>query len=290
MPSDLPIVTPDPPPRSRSAVERYGGLYYLGIGGLIFVLGLLGIFGVGAWRLRDLFRAVYVLHDPRESDAARISAAYTLSRDPNVTAPQYWEIALRRDVPDPARYLMAESLTSAIVTTAPREYCLAAARSRSWPEWLRVLAVRPISYAADDGITLPAEALMELREDPDPAVRLLNAYTEAAIGPPSAATAKEARARLRSAAVGEDFPAELAKLLEKALGRSGELRDAFLDEATRLIRAEHPSARRAWEGWAIRDGKVVSARELHGKDGSRPPRPPDAGAGGGRPPPVESPP
>ncbi len=43
--------------------EKYGGLYYLGIGGLIVSMFLVGSFFYDLYRTRDLWAAVYVLYD-----------------------------------------------------------------------------------------------------------------------------------------------------------------------------------------------------------------------------------
>ncbi len=60
---DLPIVTPDPPRRSES--ERYGSLFYLGVGGLAVLVVLIGWFGWSAWSLRDVWTNIYILNDPK---------------------------------------------------------------------------------------------------------------------------------------------------------------------------------------------------------------------------------
>ncbi len=101
MPSDLPILPdrPTAPPRPKTTAEKYGGLYYLGVAGLIVVVGLLAWFGLGVWSLRAVWRNVYVLHDPERTEAERVEAAYRLSRNPDVTQRQYWDIALRKELP-----------------------------------------------------------------------------------------------------------------------------------------------------------------------------------------------
>src|SRR5262249_1328295 len=102
----LPIVTLDPARRSER--EKYGGLYVLGIAGLVVIVALVAWFGYGLWSLRDVWANIYLLHDAHRSDAERIQAAYTLSRDPRMTPRQSWDICLRRTLPDLARYLIAE--------------------------------------------------------------------------------------------------------------------------------------------------------------------------------------
>src|SRR4051812_49819420 len=56
----LPIVTPDPP--RRSTVEKYGGIYFLGLAGLVVVVGLVSWFAAGVWSLRAVWSGIYILH------------------------------------------------------------------------------------------------------------------------------------------------------------------------------------------------------------------------------------
>lgn len=259
MPSDLPILPSGPPaPPPRSTAEKYGALYQLGIIGLIVLIALLVWFGLGAWSLRGVFRNVYVLHDANQPEAVRIEAAYTLSRDPKVTQRQYWDIALRTELPPLARYLIAESLTAEAVAADPRGYALAVARSPGWPGWLRLLIARPMAYAADDGYDLPPDVLVELLHDPpDPYLRLWVAYTLLALDDP--ALAPEASQILRAMADSDEPPAPLARQLLAALDQSGPRRNRLLDEATLWLRSHHPEAVEIWDGWHIRDGQLVNA-------------------------------
>jgi hypothetical protein len=252
MPSDLPIVTPDPVPPSRTAPEKYGSLYYLGLAGLVVLIALVAWFGIGLWSLRGVLAHVYVLHDARRSDSERIAAAHALSRDPSFTGQQAWDIALRRDLPPLARYLVAETLTPAIVTAEPRSYTLRVARSRGWPSWLRVLAVRPIAYAADDNVPLPSEALRDLPGD-DSAVGLWSSYVRAAHSPADG----HADGHLARVARSDLPQAELARMLLAALEARGERRDSWLDQATLWLRQGDPECRAVWDGWAVRDGQIV---------------------------------
>jgi hypothetical protein len=257
MPSDLPIVTPDPAP-SRGQAERYGSFYYLGIAGLVVLVGLLTWFGVGLWNLRGVLREIYVLHDPARDEADRIQAALDLARDPHATQRQRWDVALRRGLPPLGRYLVAESLTAGIVREDPRGYTLAVARSRGWPGWLRVLAVRPLAYAADDDQAIPPEVVAELADDPDPVLRLWVAFVVRALGQgQGSAQAGSATGRgVEEAAGGTGDDAELAGLLLAALRESGPARDAQLDRATQWLRDHHPGAAQVWAGWEVRDGEL----------------------------------
>lgn len=256
MPSDLPVVTPDPPPRSRAASEKYGSLYYVGIAGLAVVVGLVVWFGVGLWSLRGVFHEIYILHDSRRSDAERINAAYRLTRDPHFTPAQAWDIALRKDVPPLARYLIAEAWTPALVMENPRRYTLAAMRSREWPGWLRTLALRPIAYAADDGVALPSEALQELPRD-DSSAGLWGRYILAARAAGTAEAAPDPQLASFAATPGPVAP--LASSLQQALRSSGHQRDAWLDRATLQTRGSDPECQAVWKGWALREGQIVAA-------------------------------
>ena len=91
---------PPPPPPPRTERDKYGGLFYLGIGGLALLVVMIAWFGYSVWQLRDVWAEVYALHDPKRSDAERIESAVKLSRDPRVTDRQLMEICLR---PRPAR-------------------------------------------------------------------------------------------------------------------------------------------------------------------------------------------
>src|SRR5262249_43027053 len=66
-PPALPIVTPAERERDqarrRSGREKYGGLFYLGLAGLLVVVSLVGWFASNAWSLRAVWFNVYVLHD-----------------------------------------------------------------------------------------------------------------------------------------------------------------------------------------------------------------------------------
>jgi hypothetical protein len=255
MPSDLPIVTPDPTP-ARGQVEKYGGLYHLGIVGLVILVGLVTWFGVGLWNLRSVFRSTYVLHDPSRSEAERIQAALDLSQDPRATQRQYRDISLRTGLPPLARYLIAESLTSGIVAEDPRGYTLMVARSRGWPGFLRILAVRPLAYAADEGLAIPPAVVSELADDPDPILRLWVAFALRALTQDATATSKPGDDPIERTARANAPDAELAALLLAALKERGSGRDALLDKATLWLRDHHPGASAIWNGWEVRDGTV----------------------------------
>ena len=96
----LPIITLDPKPRSESA--KYGGLFYLGIAGLVVLLALVSWFAFGVWSMRAVWANVYVLHDQSRPEGAACRRAYILSRDARVNQRQLWEMCLRKPLPEMA--------------------------------------------------------------------------------------------------------------------------------------------------------------------------------------------
>jgi hypothetical protein len=285
----LPIITPDPAPPRRSQAERFGGLFYLGIGGLAVLLALVGWFGWRLWQLRPVWERVYLLNDPSRPEAERVQAAYDLAREPEFNDRQRWDLALSRVPPPLARYLLAESLTAEAIAADPSAYALAVARSEGWPDWLRLLLIRPM--ALDDGrLGLPRDPLAELRAHPDPAINLWAAYVQAV-----ARDDPEAAAFLRSPAGADAGMGELGASLAGALDARGEARRALLDRATLWQRRHHADSARLWDGWVVRGDSVereapAPARDLQpgtvvtpGSDRGEAPAP-EAG-----PPPVEEP-
>jgi hypothetical protein len=249
--SDLPILTPDPP--RKPASERYGGLYYVGIGGLIVLLCLAAWFSVSLWSLRGYLGDVYVLHDPNRTEVDRVNAAWALSRSAQTGQRQYWDDALDRRLPRLARYLMAESLTASATEADPPGYALSVARSEGWPPWLRVLLVCPMAYAGAAGGRFPEEGLEELRRNPDRMVNLWAAYVQAE--QPSGNDA--AKALLTEEASRGISTSELATQLLAALRAEPEQKGAILHRAELWMRSHHPSAAEVWKGWTLRGDRFV---------------------------------
>jgi hypothetical protein len=249
----LPIITIDPPER-LSQRAKYGGLFYLGIGGLVVVILLVGKFALEAWSLRDVWWNVYVLHDSKRPEAERIRAAYALSRDSRVDAQQRWDIALRRPLPPLARYLIAESLPSTLAKPEPDVFAKVVANSDGWPEWLRLLGVRAMGVAASEGTMFPAETLDVLAAGPDPLMDCWIDYIRSVTpeGDPAAT------ARLRALAEGDSLIAGSARELAAAISAGSLERSTHLETATRRIRLDSPEAARLWDGWTERDGNLVA--------------------------------
>jgi hypothetical protein len=248
--SDLPIIHLDPPQRSQK--EKYGSLFYVGITGLVVLVLLVGWFAFGVWSMSDVFANVYRLHDPARTDAERIHAAYALSKDPRVTQRQYWDISLRKELPGLARYLMAESLTQEAMASDPKGYAEAVAYSEGWPDWLRLLLLRPLAYGAGDGIASPPKPLLALSTRDDPFLVLWVLYTRSVSGNDG-----EAERALAQAAADPGPRRELADLLLAALRSQGPERRRHLDQATRWLRAHHPQAADLWKGWDDRGDRLV---------------------------------
>jgi len=250
----LPIVTPDVDRLSDS--QKYGGLLYLGIGGLVVLCGLLAWFAWGVWSFRSVWGNVYVLHDASRGDAERIAAAYALSRDPGVNQRQLWDITLRTTLPPLARYVVAEGLTAEAASADPRGYGMAVARSEGWPVWLRLVLTRPLAYRAALDLPVPREPLRELAGSPDRQTALWAAYAlaEGEEGDPAF------RDVLRRAAAEDGPDRPLAQLLSNAL-ESDRVNDRlkFLDEATLWLRDHHPDAAKLWSGWKVEGGRLLRA-------------------------------
>lgn len=251
----LPIVTPDPPATARRSVsERYGTLFYLGLGGLALLILMVAWFAVSAWNARSLWINVYILHDETRPEAERIEAAYRLSRDPKVNQRQLWDIALRKPLPPLARYLVAEALTAEAAVADPHAYGTAVARSEGWPDWLRLLLLRPIAYAAAMGLPVDRPSLQELSRNADPSIALW-ATAALAVGPEGES---DARSTLEKAARADGPVNELAKLLSHAAeSRNEPERIALLDQATRRLRTGTPEIARLWAGWSEESGRMT---------------------------------
>jgi hypothetical protein len=248
---ELPIITPDPP--RLSLAEKYGGLYYLGIAGLAVATTMVGLFGYGLWVSRDLWSSLYIMHLEGRPEAERIKAAWIVARHPMANDRQRSDIAFRKTLPPLARYIVAEGLTSEAIRADPNGYAVMVAKSEGWPDWLRLLMIRPMAYGVGEGYRIAWEPLDLLRANPDPAIALWATYTRAVNPPgdPSAARSLEESAAKAS-------PSQpLAVLLHDASKLVGEQRTRKLDEATAWIRAHHPESSKLWKGWEERDGKLV---------------------------------
>lgn len=248
----LPILPADEARRLTNR-EKYGGLFYLGIGGLFVLVGLVGWFGVGVWTMKTLWIHVYVLHDASRSDSERIAAAYAIARDPSANQRQRWDIALERSLPPLARYLIAESLNGEAAVDDPRAYGLAVSKSEDWPNWLRLLLTRPMIYAAAAGSPVSIEALEALSRHSDPAIALW-ARCGLALRPAADSS------KLRSAAQADGPDRALARFLLEAV-ETNDLpqRIQSLDQATAWLRSHHPEASRLWNDYRLEGDHLIPA-------------------------------
>lgn len=251
---DLPIVTPDPPRKSQA--EKYGGLFYLGSGGLACLVLMIAWFGYGVWSMRSVWSDIYVLNDPQRPEIDRVNAAWRLSRDPRVTQRQRWDLALSRTPPELARYLLAESLTSEATQADPRAFALAASRSEGWPPWLHVLLARPLAYEAGEGGAVDLPSIEELGLNRDPAVVLFADFA-LVVMPSGKGESHRPGLRERRDDAEKSFDREFVRLLDRAEASDQPERAELLDRATLRLRSYHPDAARIWSGWAETPGGMI---------------------------------
>ena len=251
-PGELPAAATGPP---RTQREKYGGLFYLGIAGLVVLIALVAWFGHGLWSNRDIWADVYVLNDANASERDRLDAALRLSRNPRLDDDAKMEMALRKDLPPLARYLLAEAVSTDPLAHDPRSYALAVARSEGWPDWLRLLLACNLAFGAGRSYDIPREALEELRGHSDRMIGLWATYSLAVL--PRGGPDRVGSAELENAAHEPGPTAELATRLLAALRASGAARERLLDEATLWLRRHHPQAAEIWRGWEVRDQHVV---------------------------------
>jgi hypothetical protein len=251
----LPIISASdikPPPR-KTEVEKYGSLLYLGIAGIVLVIGMVGWFAFGLWSLRGVWEDVYLLNDPSRPELDRVRAAQRLSRDSRLNDEQRMGMCLQRDLPPFARYLLAESVTTDAVAGDPRSFSLAVARSPDWPNWLRLLLTRRLASAAARGYAVPPGALVELAGHSDPMISLWASAAQALAAKDSAPAAI---ATLERAASDRKSTAELASLLLVAIRAPESERERRLDEITLWLRDHHPDSENIWKNWWISDGRI----------------------------------
>jgi hypothetical protein len=249
----LPIIN-NPLAPARSQREKYGTLFCLGILGLIVLVTLVGWFGYRVWLLRDVWAKIYVLNDAREPEARRIQAAFSLGHDPRVEQRQLWDLSLSRGLPELARDILAEGIGAELVAEDPQGYVTAVAHSPDWPDWLRLALARPMAYAATRGHAISRERLGELCRLDDPILRVWALYALAVQSRPDPQTAVEIERVAKSSAPQH----ELAELLLAAIRTDEARRLEILDRATLWNREHHPATARLWQGWAVREGTLVS--------------------------------
>jgi hypothetical protein len=250
---NLGVSTPALAP-ARSQREKYGGLFYLGIAGLLLLISLIGWFGYGLWINRDIWADVYALNDVSRSEADRVEVAFRLGRNPRLADEQKLELSLRRDLPDLARYLLAESVSTELVARDPRNYAMVVTRSPGWPDWLRLLLSRRLAYGAGRGYDIPREPLEELKRHPDPMIGLWATYALAVL--PQSGADPAMRAELEETTHSADARGQLAIRLVGAI-RAEREREGRLDEATIWLHRHHPQAAKIWQGWDVRDQHIV---------------------------------
>ena len=259
---DLPIITP-PVGERMSNREKYGGMFYLGLAGLAAILGLIAWFGYGLAANWSMWTDIYRLHDASRPEDERIVAADRLARDPRVNQRHYWDMLQRSDLPDLARYRLAEALTAEATAADPASYALSVAETGIRPTWLQALLVRPMALAVNRGIAFPEVPVRALRQTNDPLVQVFAGYVQALQqgGDPQALRDLQAVAR------GEGPARAAAERLVASLNGADSERSARIEEAARLLRRDQAEAAKLWAGWRDEGGRLirVAAPDLHAK-------------------------
>ncbi len=232
--------TPVPAQPRLSTAEKYGSLYWLGISGLVFSLGLVTWFAWSLLAMRSIWQAVYVLHDTSRPSEERQAAAESLLGDPRVQPSQIQPMIFRPTLPDKSRYLLAEGLEKAVSPADARQMLavLATRNASSPPNWLRghLARLAAVTIPADD--RFPSEAYRNLLTDEDPIVADWAAFALAANGTETDRVAGNRRLESRSAD-GSALAAALDEALDSPLS-APKLKNASLamrqeTEANRAI-------------------------------------------------------
>jgi hypothetical protein len=193
--------TPAPAQPRLSNSEKYGSLYWLGISGLVVSILLVGWFTWNLVAMRQVWRAVYVLHDTSGSTESRLAAVETLLNDPRVQPSQVQPMIFRPTLPDKARYLLAESLEKALSPVEARQMLglLASNNATAPPNWLRGQLARLAAVTIPAGRNYPAESFRKLMGDDDAVVADWAAYALAVNGEPADAQTANERLTKRAA-------------------------------------------------------------------------------------------
>lgn len=155
-----------------STAQKYGSLFWLGVSGLVVTVLLFGWFGTQLWSMRDVWRAIYVLHEESLPVAQRLEAAEFLARDPRVEPGQIQPMTFRKSLPDKARYLLAERLDKALTAkdAAQMLKLLGTTGPNSPPNWLRGHLARLAAVSVRADSRFPAGLFEQLMLDDDPVV------------------------------------------------------------------------------------------------------------------------
>jgi|GEM_PF-3596081 len=167
----LPDFSPPPQPRLTNS-EKYGSLYWMGIAGLIASIMLVSWFAVNLWMMRDVWQAIYVLHDADSPVDARVQAAEFLSTDPRMEPSQIQPMIFRKSLPEKARYILAEHLDKALSAKDAGEMLqlLSTEGPTSPPNWLRGHLARLAVITLKPDSSFPVTTLTKFIADPDPVV------------------------------------------------------------------------------------------------------------------------
>ena len=167
----LPDFSPPPQPRLTNS-EKYGSLYWMGITGLIASILLVSWFAVNLWMMRDVWQAIYVLHDADSAVDARVQASEFLASDPRMEPSQIQPMIFRKSLPDKARYILAEHLDKALSAKDAGEMIqlLSTEGPTSPPNWLRGHLARLAVITLKPDSSFPVSTMTKFITDPDPIV------------------------------------------------------------------------------------------------------------------------
>ena len=234
----------------RTTREKYGGLFWLGLAGLMVVSLWVGWFAWNLWSMSDVWRDVFVLFDEQATITERIRAGDRLAADSRITPAQVWEFVFRKDLPTLARWRLAERLGADAVRGDPRGFALATARSPNWPDWLRAQFARALAEAAVQGVTLSDAGLEEMTDHPDPVTRAFVLVALGARRDTDAGVRTDARQQLQGLAADQPALIRLVDPLRRVLEEVDQTRRLeALEEAKLWMRTGHADAAAIWEGW-----------------------------------------
>ncbi len=200
---------------------------------------------------------MYRLHDATRPEAERVQTAFRLIQNSGLNDSQLMQMCLERDLPDLARYLLAEAVSTDAVAADPRSFVLTVSRSPDWPDWLRLLLTRRLAYGAGRGYAIPRDPLEDLARHADPMISLWATYALTELADPDPRWLAE----LEKAARDKGVRAELAGSLLASLRAPETEREPTLDRATVWMRHQHPQAAKIWRGWDVKNGRLVQETE-----------------------------
>lgn len=223
-----------------TTAQKYGSLFWLGVSGLVVTVLLVGWFGTQLWAMRDIWRAIYVLHEESMPVAQRLQAAEFLASDPRVEPGQVQPMIFRKTLPDKARYLLAERLDEALSAKDASQMLklLGTTGPTSPPNWLRGHLARLAAVTVRADGRFPSGLFEQLMIDEDPVVANWAAYalTRARDEEVKALGAKQLETWSKAGSA-------LSAALLTASQATGEARTVVLKDALKAMRQATPQNR-----------------------------------------------